>query len=433
MVQENRSTNNLFATYPGVTGATSGYYLKLVGKTYQKTAINLTQGTLEAPDYNHNSTAYNAACDGNPNQYPPTSCAMDGFNLEGVGGNHPAGTGMYEYVKEKSIAPYWFIAKNYGLADEMFQTQGSGSFTAHQDLVHGDTWYPDTNCPSGSAPTCSLIDFPTQQENWGCGAKTKFPTTTTQLLTTTGNYLRDEGPFPCLTYPDKNMADLLDAAGVSWKYYTPPYKTATSGALWNAMAAISEIYNGPDWKSDVSMPETNIFNDLSGGTLPAVSWVIPERNNSDHPNGPGGVYHGPEWIASVVNAVGKSSYWNSTAIFITWDDWGGFFDPVPPAFFDTQGGLGFRVPVLVVSPYTKKGTLSHTQYEFASILKFVEDNFQLGEMGTPSFPNDDARATSIGNMFKFTGKPRKFIAVPSSLDQSYFQHEKVSDEPIDSE
>jgi phospholipase C len=358
---------------------------------------------------------------------------MDGFNLEGQDGNNPAGTGAYQYANQSSIAPYWSIAKNYGLADHMFQTQGSGSFTAHQDLVHGDTFYPDSNCPSGSQPTCSLIDFPTQDDNWGCSAKQHFPDTTTQLLTTTGKYLTDKGPFPCLTYADKNMADLLDAAGVSWKYYTPPDKGKTSGALWDAMAAINEIYNGPDWKKNVSIPETTIFTDITKGTLPSVSWVIPTEEDSDHPHGSNVMYHGPQWIASVVNAVGKSTLWDSTAIIVTWDDWGGFYDPVAPAFFDDQGGLGFRVPMLVVSPYTKKGTLSHTQYEFASILKFVEANFNLGQMGTSGYHNDDARATSIANMFDLTMQPRAFVSIPSSLDEYYFEHKPISYAPVDRE
>jgi phospholipase C len=430
MIQENRSFNDLFATYPGATGATSGYYLKKKGNQYVKTAITLTEGTLVAPDFNHDSHAYNYDCDGKGYTYPKTSCVMDGFNLEGVDDNNPSGTLPYQYASPGSIAPYWDLAKGYGLADEMFQTQGSGSFTAHQDLVHGDTFYSNTNC-TGTQPSCSLIDFPSEQANWGCGAKAKYPDTTTQLLTTSGKYLANEGPFPCLTYTDKTMTDLLDAAGVSWKYYTPPYKSKTSGALWNAMASISPVYNGPDWKSDVSIPQTNIFKDISGGTLPAVSWVIPTEADSDHPHGPTQQYHGPQWIASVVNAVGQSKYWNSTAIVITWDDWGGFFDPVPPAFFDDQGGLGLRVPMLVVSPYVKQGTLSHTQYEFASILRFVEDNFDLGRMGTPSFPNNDTRATSIADMFSFSIPPRKFVTIPSSLNESYFRHEPISYTPVD--
>jgi len=426
VVQENRTFNNLFATFKGTTGATTGYYLKTVNGKQVKTPIALTESTLQAPNFNHGSEAYNYDCDGQ-NTYPKTSCDMDGFNLEGVDGNNPAGTGAYQYVNPNYIKPYWTIAKNFGIADELFETQGSASFTAHQDLIHGGSMIVDTTCGS-SEPACSLIDLPDENTNWGCGAPASV---VTSLLTTAGQYENNEGPFPCLTYPDKTMNDLLDAAGVSWKYYTPPYKSDTAGAEWDAMAALSEVYNGPDWKNNVSIPQTNIFKDLTGGTLPAVSWLIPTQTDSDHPHGPKAVDTGPDWIASVVNAVGQSSYWDSTAVIVTWDDWGGFFDPVPPAFFDNQGGLGFRVPMLVVSPYTKKGTISHTQYEFASILKFVEDNWDLGQMGTPSYPNNDARATSMDDMFDFTIKPRKFTVIPSDLKKGYFLHEKPSFEPLD--
>jgi phospholipase C len=426
VIQENRTFNDLFATFPGATGSTTGYYLKGSGKHKVKTSIALKETVLPAPNYNHGSEAYNYDCDG-ANAYPKTSCAMDGFNLEGVNGNNPSGIGAYQYVNPTYIQPYWTIAQQYGLADELFQTQGSASFTAHQDLVHGGSTIVDTNCGS-SEPACSLIDLPNENRNWGCGAK---PNAVTDLLTTAGRFDKLGGPFPCLTYPDKTMVDLLDGADVSWKYYTPPYKGGTAGAEWNAMAALSAVYNGPDWKRNVSIPQSNIYKDISGGTLPAVSWVIPTQDDSDHPHGLKAADDGPDWIASIVNAVGQSNYWGSTAIIVTWDDWGGFYDPVPPAFFDNQGGLGFRVPMLVVSPYVKQGTISHTQYEFASILRFVEDNFNLGRMGTPSFPNNDTRATSMADMFDFTTQPRKFTSIPSVLKKQHFMHEKASMEQLD--
>jgi phospholipase C len=426
MVQENRTFNNLFATFPGTTGTTTGYYQK--GPQHVRTAVALKENTLPTFDYNHDSRAYNYGCDGK-NTYPKTSCTMDGFNLEGINGNNPAGLGPYQYVNPTYIQPYWTLAKEYGIADEMFQTQGSASFTAHQDLIEGGSEIVNSNCGS-SEPECALIDLPDENNNWGCGAK---GTPVTDLITTSGNWLYEKGPFPCLSYPDKTMPDLLDAAGVSWKYYAPKYVGGTAGAEWNAPAALDEVYHGPDWKKNVSMPQTNIFNDITNGTLPSVSWLIPTQVDSDHPHLPTSEDDGPDWVASVVNAVGQSPYWDSTAIIVTWDDFGGFYDPVQPAFFDHQGGLGFRVPMLVISPWVPEHKISHRQYEFASILVFIEDNFGLGRMGTPSFPNNDSRAQTIANMFDFTlkGGPRKFKVVPSKLKQSHFMHEKVIYEPID--
>ena len=116
-----------------------------------------------------------------------------------------------------------------------------------------------------------------------------------------------------------------------------------AGDLLNAFDVIASVRYGPEWNTNFGMPATNIFDDITGGTLPAVSWVIPEDNEDDHPGER--VDKGPSWVASVVNALGESSYWDSTAIFIVWDDWGGFYDnAVPQQFNDNLGGLGFRVP-----------------------------------------------------------------------------------------
>ena len=417
IVQENRSVDNLFGTFPGVDGATSGYYLKKVGGTYVKTKITLAKKPLTGGlDINHASSAYNYACDGK-DTYPKTSCDMDGFNLEGIGGNNPASTYPYQYIDPNDIKPYWAIAKQYAIGDHLFQTQGSGSFTAHQDLFAGGTAIDSTD---------SLIDYPNTWANWGCG---EAKGTHTSLLTTAGTLLHNQGPFPCLTYPTPTMRDLLDAKGVTWKYYTPPYPDSQDdGALWNAPAVLTDIYNGPEWKTNVSMPETNIFDDIQNGALPAVSWITPKQANSDHPGGKGTPDNGPEWVASVVNAIGESSYWNTTAIVIVWDDWGGYYDHESPPFFDNAGGLGFRVPILVASPYVPKNEVDHTQYEFGSILKFIEQNFGLGSMGTT-----DVRAKSIVGMFAFRRKPRAFAKIPSSLNVEYFRRQPPSTVPVDSE
>ncbi len=120
-----------------------------------------------------------------------------------------------------------------------------------------------------------------------------------------------------------------------------------------------------------------------------------------------------------MNAIGTSQYWDSTAIVVTWDDWGGWFDHVSPPQLDYQG-LGFRVPMLVISPYAKPSYVSHTSYEFASILKFVEDNWSLGRIG-----GNDIRAASIGDCFDFSQQPRGFQTIPSDLPRSYFEREKA--------
>jgi phospholipase C len=412
MIQENRSFDDLFATYPGADGATYGYYLpKVNGGGRKRTKITLKEQPLAGLDVNHARRDF-------LNDYH--NGAMDGFNFANIDGlNGPAGKYPYQYVNPSQIQPYWTLAQDYALADEMFQTQGSGSFTAHQDLIAGAT------AGTWNSITGSLVDYPNNSINWGCTAPKG---TVTNILTPQLKYLKDQGPFPCLTYPKGTLRDVLDAKSVSWKYYAPKYITGTSGALWNAFAAIDAVYHGPEWKTNISMPETNIFNDITNSQLPAVSWVIPDQVNSDHPHSFSSKMQGPSWVASVVNAIGTSSYWNSTAIIVVWDDWGGFYDHKVPPFFGNAGGLGFRVPMLVVSPYVPAGTIANTQYEFGSILKFVEQTFGLGSLGTT-----DARATSIGNIFKFKMKARSFHVIKADHSRAYFMHQPPSYEPVDTE
>jgi phospholipase C len=215
------------------------------------------------------------------------------------------------------------------------------------------------------------------------------------------------------------MADLLDAANVSWKYYVDPEmgKDADfSGEVWNGYDAIAKVrcktwkvpVEGPndcrgfgsDW-THMSFPNTNVFKDLSGGTLASVSWLMPSLEDSDHPAS--GCSGGPRWVSSVLNAVGQSKYWDSTAVILLWDDWGGWYDPVPPPQTNYTS-LGFRVGTVAISPWARPNTVVHTQYDFGSILKFIEQNFGLGSLHTT-----DETATSISDMFNFSQKPTKFV------------------------
>jgi phospholipase C len=137
---------------------------------------------------------------------------------------------------------------------------------------------------------------------------------------------------------------------------------------------------------------------------------------------------GPSWVASIVNAVGKSKYWDSTAIFIFWDDYGGWYDPEPPPYKDYDG-LGMRIPLLIVSPYAIKGRVAHIHYEHGSILRFIEDQFGLGRLSA-----SDKRANSPEkDCFDFTMPPRPFKKIPSVLDEEYFLHQPIDHHPPDTE
>ncbi|MGB6952273.1 MAG: alkaline phosphatase family protein [Candidatus Cybelea sp.] len=378
MVQESRTFNDLFTT-------TKFGKMRVGHKTVRVKLkeVDLNAKGPEEDDYSAYLKSYRHG-------------HMDGFNLA-----------AYEYVDPSDIQPYFTLASEYGLADRMFQTQGSGDFTAHQDLIRGGTEISSSE---------SLIDSPSESNVWGCPAP---PGATTNLITTKLAYERNGGPFPCTNdFPSsgsdyKTLAAPLDAANVSWKYYTPTLSPYQPGALWNAFLLIASVYgNKTEWAEHISSPETNIFNDISNDTLPAMSWVIPDGVNSDHPGYKSDA--GPAWVTRVVNAIGESSYWNSTAIVIVWDDWGGFYDPIAPPKLDDQGGPGFRVPMIVVSPYAPQGEVSHTVYGFGSIVRFIEDTWTLGRLGTT-----DKTSKSIGNMFNFDQLPRPFTPISSSRKQRH--------------
>jgi phospholipase C len=421
IVQENRTFNNLFATFPGATGTTVGEKKIGKGKNAKIYPINLTEVNLyDKMNLNHLYSGYRTAYD---------SGKMDAFNqIQSQATHIGEGAKPYQYVNPNQVVPYWTMASEYALANAMFSTQGSGSFTAHQDLIRGGTDISSSE---------SLIDDPTSPEAWGCDSPTG---TVTSLLTTNLKYEKGQGPFPCTSaFPSSGsnystLQNLFDGASppVSWKYYTPQLAHYQPGALWDAFDVIAAVRNGPEWGTNVSWPEKNIFNDISKGTLPAVSWVIPDEANSDHPAYAADT--GPSWVTSVVNAVGQSSYWDSTAIIVVWDDWGGFYDPVAPPQLDKQGGPGFRVPMIVISPYAREtsssqpGYISNTVYGFGSIVRFVEDTFGLPRLGTT-----DSTSASIVDMFDFNQSPRSFQMISSKYSRSYFLHQKPSGLPVDTE
>ncbi len=397
IIQENRSFDNLFATFPGADGATTG-------KTHDGKTVKLKKAKLtDKLDITHQWATFVKEYDGGK---------MDGFDLIhfGSGNGPPAGLFPYQYVDPAQIQPYWTMAQQYVLADHMFERQSSGSFVGHQDLIAGGT---------PVAPGQSLVDDPTQ-EPWGCDAPDG---TKTSLLATGRRFLKLQGPFPCLDY--RTMRDTLDAKGISWRYYAPPFTYPSGGWLWTAFDAIRAVRYGPEWQTNVLTPQTKILNDIAAHRLAAVSWVVPDKLDSDHPGT--GSNRGPSWVAQVVNAIGATPAWKSTAIVVLWDDWGGFYDHVAPPQLDYQG-LGFRVPMLVISPYARQGYISHTRYEFGSILKFVEDNWGLQRLGT-----SDKRAASIGNVFDFTKPPRSFKPIPATYPRSYFLTRAPSYLPVDSE
>jgi phospholipase C len=198
----------------------------------------------------------------------------------------------------------------------------------------------------------------------------------------------------------------------------------TPGGNLEALATYRQIYYGPTWTANAIQPETRILADVTAGTLADVTWVVPEAENSDIAEG--GTATGPQWVASVVNAIGESQFYKNTVIFVTWDDWGGWYDHVPPPQKYGYFGLGFRIPLIAISPYAKHGQIVDTQLEPGSILKFAEDTFGLPSLGTT-----DSTSNSADAMLDFTQTPAAFTPIASKLGKSYFLHRKIDYRTVD--
>jgi phospholipase C len=376
IVQENRSVDDLFNGFPGADTV-------MVGQTSTGQAIALRPVSLAAPyDLGHGHGGF---------ELEYNDGAMNGFDLEQIipaPGFTPPPDAAYGYVPHVESAPLFALGEEFTFADRMFETNQGPSFPAHQFIISG------TSAPTATSDLLAAenVIFPpgVSSSNSGCDSP---PGSKVQLIDPIG--LENTEVFPCFDHP--TLPDLLDAANLSWRYYTP-----NAYFLWTGPEAISHLRYGSDW-ANVTVPETRIFDDIEQGRLPTVSWVIPTGANSDHAGKLSDT--GPSWVASVVNAIGQSAYWNHTAIFVTWDDWGGWYDHVKPPIYNSYE-LGFRVPLLVISPYAKAGYVSHVQHEFGSILHFTEEQFGLKSLGYT-----DSRADDLSDCFNFSQPALRFRPV----------------------
>jgi phospholipase C len=381
IMQENRGFNNLFQGYPGADTVASG-------KNSSGQTIALQPISLAAPyDIDHSAGAFFVAYDNGK---------MDGFDQEYVCCSPPNANPQYGYVPHSESQPYFNMASRYVLADRMFTSNIDGSFISHQYFIAGYASHA-VNFPSGI---------------WGCGGGSGD-------LVPTLNQDRSYGPNIPTCMNNQTLGDELDAAGLSWQFYTD--KLQTTGGLWTAYRAIRHIRYGPDWKK-ILTPPGRFLTDVGKGSLANVTWITPTWPDSDHSGNQSTT--GPQWITSIVNAVGRSPFWNTSAIFITWDEWGGWYDHLPPPYVDYDG-LGIRIPLLIISPYAKKGYVTHVQYEHGSILRFIEDNWGLAHLAA-----SDTRANDpASDAFNFAVGPRRFAPFAAKFPDSYFVNEKTNRAP----
>jgi len=401
--QENRTPDNLFHGLPNADIANSG--VNSLGQTIPLQPVPLANRY----DLGHRHNDFLRMYDNGK---------MDGADK--VAGCNPNLAGcppnpQFQYVNPSDVAPYFQLAQQYTFGDRMFQTNQGPSFPAHQFIISGT-----------SAPTATSTLFAAENTNLGAGC-TASPGAWVWMIDSAG--VESSKMYPCFEHP--TLTDLLDSAGKSWKYYTPSNVGIWVGpnAIQHICAPANSVCSGPDWVNNVVLNNTQVLTDISSGQLPAVSWVIPTGQASDHPGNNNGT--GPSWVASIVNAIGGSSYWSNTAVIITWDDWGGWYDHVPPpkviADRTSWGSgyvYGFRVPLIIVSSYAKAGYVSHVTHDFGSILKFIEQIFSL-----PSLGYADAAADDLSDCFNFSQTPLQFHTIAAPLSAEHFLNDHTP--PLD--
>jgi len=367
IIQENHTFDNYFGTYPSANGLLGILNSSMLIKTY---ISDLNPVTPSIDPDNLGVPVYNAS--------NPSNVTIGGL---------PVG-----YYDRSDIPYYWDYADNYVLCDNFFSSEFGPSFPNHLYLVSGAAG------PDGLNNSRYSLD---------------------------GSFIRDP-PNSTLSDLDlqwTTMAQELSSYGVSWKWYDRS-PNATAPSIANVLPLFDYFKkNSTELNAHVQGIQ-NFVNDIQSDNLPAVSWIstyapsgtwyppnFPSKfigmDISEHP--PARPDAGMDYVAYLVNQVMESPYWNSTAIVITWDDYGGFYDHVAPPEVD-QYGLGPRVPALIISPWAKHGYIDNTQYEFASMLKLIEDTFNVPILGTR-----DVTANDMMNAFNYSQTPQPSLIEPANF------------------
>ncbi|MGZ5327002.1 MAG: alkaline phosphatase family protein [Actinomycetota bacterium] len=360
---ENRSFNNLFGKFPGVTGTT-------VGVEYGNEKPLIPCPDWLPGDLPHDRAAY-------------LNC-VNGGKLDGFGTGIYGSTYAYTQFDEPQIPNYWLWAKEFAISDNFFASAAGPSYGNHYYFIAGQSGGVIDN-PENIE---TRVDGDKKYKSWGCDAI--GDDVFVFVKDDQGNLTKHD---TCFTF--KTVGEQLSEIDVDWAYYSAV--PGQVGYFWNAYNGIANVFHTDMWHEHVR-PVDRLVQDIEAGSLPPVTWVTPRFELSDHP--PFSTGHSHNWITDIVNAVMKSPEWEHTAIFLTWDEWGGFYDPVMPPEVD-QVGLGIRVPLLTISPYTRRGVIDDELGEFSTPLRFIADNWGL-EYLTPRIANTH----NFEHVFDFSKKPR---------------------------
>jgi phospholipase C len=335
IMQENRSFDSYFGTYPGADGIPKGVCVPdPLHRTCVKPYVDHADSSKGGPHQNPNSIAdVNGGKMNGFVQQAEIACQSGQQCATDVMGHHVA----------SDIPDYWEYANNYVLDDHMFESDDSWSLPAHLQMVSG--WAADCSNPANPM-SCVGTDQP-----------------------------RNRTPSHPRPFAWTDLTWLLHKYNVSWGYYLD-HGTAAPGQqsgvpkIWNALPGFTDVQK--DHQESNVQPLTTFLSQARAGTLPAVSWVVPQPADSEHP--PALVSTGQAYVTRIINSVMRSRDWASTAIFLAWDDWGGFYDNVVPPAVDALG-YGIRVPAMVISPYARRGVIDHQALSSDSYLAFIENDF----------------------------------------------------------
>jgi phospholipase C len=370
LVLENRSFDHMFGRFPGANGV----------------SVGVSEGKevplIRAPQWMPSDI---------PHNYPAALDDVNAGRMDGFARGPEAEIFAYTQYDEEDLPNYWHWSREFVLSDNFFPSVNGPSFPNHLFIIAGQSGNTYDN-PVQSDAVLKVRTDRGLAKTWGCD-------------TPEGGYVlvaggenapdrhHDHRTRPCFSFT--TQGDQLTGAGVDWACYAADNRQV--GYIWNAYAAIDQIFNTDQFDRHIR-PVDNLVRDIVDENLPAVTWATPRFELSDHP--PWSVCHTHNWVTQIVNGVMRSSMWKHTAIFITWDEWGGFYDHVPPPKVDVLG-LGIRVPLLVISPYARRGLIDHEQGEFSSVNKFIADNWGLAPL------SDRVRGThNFSHVFDFKERPR---------------------------
>lgn len=409
IMQENRSFDHYFGTFPGADGIPMSLGLPTV------CVIDPSSNQCVRPFHDSNDLNHGGPHGASSAEADINNGKMDGFIQQAENGkkacknpNDPTCSGSIDvmgYHDAREIPNYWQYAEQFVLQDHMFEPNASWSLPAHLFMV--SAWSASCTQPTDPMTCRSNLDQPDRDPQNG-------------------------------TAPDYGWTDityLLHRAGISWSYYLDqgtqpdcddgamacPPKEQKIGVpeIWNPLPDFVTVHE--DNELDNIQDLTKFYQAAKDGTLPSVAWIIPSNPNSEHPTAL--VSAGQAYVTGLINAIMEGPDWDSTAIFLSWDDWGGFYDHVTPPQVD-ENGYGLRVPGLVISPYAKHAFIDHQILSFDAYLKFIEDDF-LG--GQRIDPNTDGRAdprpmvrenaSQLGDLvndFDFSQPPQQSLILPEN-------------------